>query len=283
MRVLVRVDVGREVLESERLRVVQVGLEVRVDRRAVDLGRHDVRQRRGEGVVERVGPGAHREEEAAALDVRAQRLGDGELELRDRRVAVCPRRRLGEALLLLVPRLPRVLAVELAVLPRKVLVVEVHPVELAQAATEDVVVVDLLVRHLGVGEREEHGVVPRQRLRRRVDGDAGDLFEAHGRRVGRPRLGLLDEGRPVGRLERDAADAQLVGERRIVRPDEGAAADVQQPVHLHPVLERPVDGAVRLQMVRLRLVHRDQDGLRADGRDEEQGEEKETHQGRKCS
>ena len=97
-------------------------------------------------------------------DVLAEGLGDGQLQGADAGEAQRAGGRLRFLLLLLVPRRASVAAVELPVLAGEVLVVQVHPVVVGELAVEHVGVVDLVVRDLGVGQRQEHGVVPGQGL-----------------------------------------------------------------------------------------------------------------------
>ena len=218
----------------------------------------------GDRQLERLGRAAHREQKSAALDELPDLLGDVLLERRNVGEAEPLRRR--RVLLQQVdePGCVAIGQVELVQLPGEVLVVQMQPVVLRQIAVLDLVVVDRRVLDAGVLERERDGVVPRQRVGRRVDGDLRRLLERDRLHVARGDLGAnLAELRVVDRLEGDAREARLAPQLGRVGEQERAAAIVQQPLGRRAGLDRVVREAVRLEVVLLGVVHRHEQALRA--------------------
>ena len=160
-----------EVGESKRLAIVELLLGLRVHRVAVEHHVADINPFGGEGHVKAVGAGAHGEQIAAARHEVANGFSHSELHLRH-----FGKPHLGGRCFLLrhiglVPCSIAVGAPELAVLARKVLMVKVQPVVLRQLTVQHLHVIDHIIRNFGVGEHQGDGIVPRQLVLGRIDGN----------------------------------------------------------------------------------------------------------------
>jgi hypothetical protein len=121
------------------------------------------------------------------------------------------------------------------VLSGEVFVMEVEPVVLRQIALEDFLVPQLGVGNVGVLERERHGIVPRRRVGRDVDGDLGRLLERDHFHVLvgdlRPDRGFLTTAHV---LEGDPADVRLALGGRALLEQERSSPVVEEPLRLLP-------------------------------------------------
>ena len=177
-----------EILEGKGIAVVQLGLGIRLHGVAVEHHVADVDILGGEGHVVAVGGRAHGKEKASTHHEVAYLVHHGQFQL----AHLAESQFLGGGLLgthvFDVPLRVAVVAPELAVLAGEVLVVQVEPVVFGQDARHDLLVVDHVVGNFGVGEHEGHGVVPRQFVLGRIDGNLGGFLQLHGVHVDR-RLG----------------------------------------------------------------------------------------------
>ena len=278
--VFLGVGADAEVFEGEAAAVVEHLLGVGLHGVAVEHDVADVDPFGGEGYVVTVGRGAHGEEEAAAHDKVADFLGHGEFELADFAEAQPVGRSFLQADILDIPLLRAVGAPELAILAGEVLVVEVEPVVGGQDAGDNLVVVDHVVGHLGIGEDEGDGVVPREFVFGRVDSYLGGFLQLDGIHVDR-RVGDMGEdggALPVGDdLAGDAAQAAFALDGVGIFGHERAAAVVEQPGNLGFTLQGPEGDAVGLEVVLLRLVHRHHYVRRIRVRDKKKGEKDSQH------
>lgn len=143
---------------------------------------------------------------------------------------------------------------------------EMQPVVVRQLAGEHFLVPDLVVRDLGVGQRQRDGVVPRLLVRRRVHRHARRLLQED--RVHVPLLDGAADLRfrsPVHLDEVHAHHRGAPAQQLQVRHQERAAAVVQQPLDVRALLQAPEREPVRLQMVALVQVHRHEDLVRGRG------------------
>jgi hypothetical protein len=177
----------------------------------------------------------------------------------------CLRR--GPFLLLDVPRLVAV-ADELAKLAGEVFVVEMDPVVGRELPVEDCRVIDDIVGHLGVLQGQAHRIVPGHGAFGGVDGNVGGFFEGHHCLVAAVGFYRGEEGGGFAAGEAAGGDAphlqRALHTGRSGR-QERAAPVIQEPVDGLSVLEGVVDGTVRLQVVRLVLIHRNEEVLRGGG------------------
>ena len=259
--VLGRVGADSEILESKAFREVEQLLRIGLHRVAVEHHVADVHILCRQRYVVTVGCRAHCEEETAPHHKVAYLVAHGQFQLAYFLIAKLMSTRLLVLDILDVPLRVAVVAPELAVLARKVLVVQVQPVVLRQGAGHDLLVVDHVVGYLGVGHHQRDGVVPRQFGLGRIDGNLGCLLQAHGVHIDRSvsyfaqygcRLAVGDD------LDADATQARLALQGVGILHHKRAAAIVEQPRHFHLALQRKVGYAVGLQVVALRLVHRHQ-------------------------
>ena len=150
--------------------------------------------------------------------------------------------------------------VEFPVLRGEVLVVEMEPVVLRQVPLHDFLVPQLGVGDVGVLERERHRVVPRRRVGRNVDGDLGSLLERHHFHVLVGDL-RLDRGflASAHAFERDAADVGVALGGFAVLQQERAASIVEEPFGPLALEQHRIGQPVRLEVIGLVLVHRNQE------------------------
>ena len=265
------VGVGHELeaREAERGVVAQARLSIGIDGRTVNLLRHDIDARCRQGHVEAVASAAHAEEEAAARDP----LRDGRRH-RPLQLLHAPKAQPSGVLLCgphlsLVPRLLPEARPELAELPGEILVVGVQPVVLPQLPLQQLLVVDLVVRYLRILHRQRHCIVPRLGGRRDVDRHPRRCLQDDALHV------LLGDGRvdrvPAragGHLNSHPRGARPLAHVGRVRQEKRPVPVVQQPLALVDprLLQTPVREAVRPQVVRLRVIHRDEQVLGRCGR-----------------
>ncbi len=149
--------------------------------------------------------------------------------------------------------------VELRVLARKVLVVQVQPVVGGQLVREHLVVPHLLERDAGVLQRDRDGVVPGRHVRRNIHRDLGRLFEGH--RVHVVRFNVPANGGHLALLHRlyaHARERRVAPDRVPIGHEKRAAAVIEQPLGLDPRLHDPIGDAIGFEVVVLRVIHGDQ-------------------------
>ena len=147
--------------------------------------------------------------------------------------------------------------VELAVLPGEILVVQMEPVVFFELPGEHRPVVHRRVRNAGVIEREHHGVIPRQFVRRGVHRDRRRLLEKND--VGVAAVYFLENGshlRAVDALDANVPRLRLGRVARLLGNEKRSAPIVEEPFFVPSVGEDAIGEAVRLKMVRLREIHR---------------------------
>ena len=245
--------------EREGFRPVELPVRLRVHGRAVRERGRDVHALGGERQVDRLGGGAHREQEAAVPDVVPDVSRHGLLQVGDRRHAQLLRRIRVEPHHLGEPRLAGVNEIELRVLTREILVMQMQPVVPRELPGHDLEVPHLVEGNPGVLQRHRDGVVPRRRVGRHVHGHLRRLLKRH--RVHVARFDLPSNGRDPGvvhRLEGHARERRVAPDRGPVRQQERSAAVVQQPLGLDARLHDPVGDAVGLQVIALGVVHGDE-------------------------
>ena len=221
---------------------------------------------------------AHREQEAAALHEGAQPLGDILLEPRYAGVAES----LGRGGILrhhlTEPGRVTVAQMKFVELAREVLVVQMHPVVLREVALLNLIVIDRREIDARILEGERHGIVPGLCLERRIDGDARRFLQWHALHVSRRHL-PPDRAQLLvrDRLHRDAVERRAATQLRQIWQEERATSIVEEPLRLLAGLHQVVRQAVRLQVIPLRVVHRDEQPLcgRAAHRAEREHERKE--------
>ena len=162
-----------EILKGQGAVVVELALGGGVGGVAVVHALGHIQAQAGQGDIVGVGGRAHGEQEPAAGDKLLHFHGFGGFHLAHLAEIVALGGGLGLALLLLVPGRVAVDGVKLAVLTRKILVVQVQPVVLRQHAGQHLIVVNLIVGDFGVGEHHRHGVVPGLLALGGVNGDFG--------------------------------------------------------------------------------------------------------------
>ncbi len=269
----VRGQLELRIVERKRARPRHLLIGGRIYRCSVAERAGDIHRGTGYRQLERLGRTAHREQKAAVLHELPHPLANRLLQVRDCLKAEPAGRRQVSLVLLDEPWSTAIGNVELAELAGEILVMQVQPVVLGKITAHHFVVPERRVLDPGITKRERHRIVPRRRIGRGVNSDLGSLLERN--RVHVSAGDLTPDRRQsaiVDRLGGDAVERCLATERFQVRQQKGAAAIVEQPLAPHSILERPVREAIRLEMVALRVIHRDEQvlGARNRGRAREQ-------------
>ncbi len=256
--VFVRTGFQLEAGKGETVVVVQAFLRIGIHRIAVVHHIADIHAVGGQGHIVTVGGRAHGEEVAAPGHVFADLFGHGKLALRYFIETQFACRFLGGPLVFAVPLEIFIAGPELAVLPGKILVVQVQPVVHGQNTVQHFGVVDHIIGNLGIAQHQGHGIVPGLLVLGRIHGDLRrdmqfDLVHVHLRLCD-----LLQYGRGLhigDHLAAHPADHAFVLDQLMVGTHKTSAPVIQQPAHLHLLIQYPVGHPVCFQMVLLRIVH----------------------------
>ena len=259
------------VLEGQGLAIIQLLLKVRLGGITVEGGIDDVHPLGGESDIQGVGGGAHRKDKAAAFNIIANGAGHRLFHFRDVGIAQLGGHCLINPHLLQVPGCIAEGAVKFAVLPGKILVVQVQPVVVAQLVVEHFFIINLIVGHFRIGQRHGHRIVPGLFVERGVDGDLRRLLQQHPFHILRFDGGIncIDLPRP-DQFILDPANPAFGLQSRKHRHQEGAAAIVEQPFHVDAPGKRHERHPIGLEMVGLHKIHRDQQMLRLQGKGQQQ-------------
>ena len=233
--VFVDVGVGVEaiVFEHHPLAEVQQGLSLRIGRGTIERDINNVQALGGEGDIPGIGGRAHGKHKAPlghkAPDCPSHR------SLQRRHGAEAELGGAGQifGLLLAVPGGIAIILPELAPLTREILVVQMQPVVIPEAAGQHFFIIDGGIGHFGIGQGEGHGIIPGLLVGGRVDDNAGGLFKQHDVHVAPFDDGeYLGQGRRVHILRGDPPDLRLPGNVRSAVHEERAPPVVQQPLHM---------------------------------------------------
>ena len=147
----------------------------------------------------------------------------------------------------LVPSCASVGAVEFAVLPGKIFVVQVQPIVHRQGARHDFRIVNDIVRNLSVRQHQRHRIVPGLFAIGTVDGDFRRHLQLDAFGIG---FGMGDFGEDLTSLHigddlvADAPDHTFLLHGNQIGHEKTAPAVVQQPLDFHLLLEQPIGQAV---------------------------------------
>ena len=260
--VLLRDGDEAKILEGQGVEEVQFICSVEVRGVAVEHGRTDVGLVGGPCHVVAVCSGTHGKQKAAVGHVALNAVRHGAFEFGNLGKAQGGGFFFRALFVFHVPGGVPVGAVEFAVLPGEVLVVEVQPLVLGQVTPQDFPVVNAVVGNFGVGENQGDGVVPGLLAVGGVDGDFWGFFQQDDFRVG-GRGGELRTQRGgvgVGKgFTADSADSAFAADPGVVREQETAAAVIQEPFPFCAALQGAVGEAVGFEVVGLAVcVHGDQ-------------------------
>ena len=232
----------------------------------------------GQRNIKRIGSRTHRKQEAAANHKIANIERNRSFQGGSRREAELGSGGFRALHLLLIPTLHACRAIEFAVLPSEIFVVQVQPIVFGQDAIDNGGVVDFVVFDFSIGQDECNGVVPGEFIGRRVDGNFGCFFQLHHFHIDlwicNFALDFVDL--TIGQnLVANVAQKQLFFDALEVWNQKTATAVIEQPFDGYLILECPVGQTIRFEVVALRFVHRDEN-LRAPTLEtEKEAEEKE--------
>ena len=162
----------------------------------------------------------------------------------------------------LIPRIVPISCPEFAILSGKILMMHVKPVVSRQNAVQNLVIVDYIVRNFSVCQNQSNGIVPRKDVFRGIYRQTRHFLKLHLVHV-HARVGYFSKNTlclNVGdNLIRDVSELAFAFKHVVIRHQVASAFIIEQPANLHLTLQHPICHSVRLQVVGLSLVHRNQD------------------------
>ena len=154
---------------------------------------------------------------------------------------------------------------ELAVLTSKILVMHMQPVVSRKNTFHHFVVINNIVRNFSISECHGHSIVPRQNGFWRIHRKARHFLQFHLVHINVRHgnfckntfsLKIRDD------LKRNVTQFTLALKHIVIRDEITAAFIIKEPTYLHFAFQNPIRHAVSLQMIRLSLIHRNEDVCR---------------------
>ncbi len=139
--------------------------------------------------------------------------------------------------------------------------VKVKPVVFSKFALYDFGIINLVVGNFGVCQCQSHGIVPGLRNRWRINCNLWCFFQLYCILIDRWSRNVVENGIFLcigNNLVRHISQNALALSLRREADYETSATVIKQPPRLKSLLQRPIGKSVGLQMVGLRIVHRNE-------------------------